>query len=587
MRSSIKVAAGAVAALVWACGGGGKIVQTPDVSTDGGVDAGPGTDGGSDAGPGTDGGTPDAGVDAGTIVFPSSPGWNFYGPQNGGPADVYGVATDEGGNLWVAGGADGLFLMKNLGTAAAPQLSGTFRKFGLADGLHPYGYLNDAVARSKGVPDGSPADTHPSLAATPVISVAGGPTGTVYVGYQGRPNCENAWNWECNVKNPDGTCAVTTDPSTWGDPAVYKSGDADKVTLSGAGILVVHYDIFSGPDVVGGETGGRERLCSVYRLVWDKANDKVWVGANHGFAELKASYAGNPTCNGEYPGFRNNVNCTGSYEHSHPAINACATDTDKTGRNCPSPVYLTDAYYGISIDPTSKDVWFGGLNRSTVFHYGTYGGNTNGGGLSAFYAAQADTEAQPPQAPGYCTLHNPNGAAYKGVTCGVDDRLDIWKDPVPECTPVVGSTTGECTVNYPGPGNRRDDSVSGMAATGDGKAWVSSFAYGLVQTNAYGSITADAQLPIKNISALAMDPHDGSLWAGTTYGYGIYRYGNGALKSYYADTFGDKLVNAQINDLQGYSCSSASPTCAAGRWMLVAFRRNGTTAGAVGIYTGP
>ena len=213
-----------------------------------------------------------------------------------------------------------------------------------------------------------------------------------------------------------------------------------------------------------------------------------------------------------------------------------------------------------------------------MFHYGTYGGTTNGGGLSAFYGAQIDTEAQPPLAPGYCAQHNPNGAASTGIPCGVDNRLDIWKDAVPECTPVAGSTTGECTTNYPGPANRRDDAVSGMAATGDGKAWVSSFAYGLVQIDTFGDITADAQLPIKNLSSLAMDG-DGSLWTGTTYGYGIYRYGNGALKLYWTDTFGSQLANAQISDLQKYLFTG-------GRWMLVAFRKNSNTPGAIGIYSG-
>jgi len=551
---------------------GGVDAGMPDA---GGVDAGMPDAGGVDAGPG-DAGSPDGGAaDGGTIVFPNSAGWTFYGPQNGGPPDVYGVTTDEGGNVWVAGGADGLFLMRNVGTAAAPQPSGTFEKFGLSDGLHPYGYLNGAVASSMGVSDGSPADLSPDLAATPVISVAGGPAGVVYVGYQGRAGCESAWNWQCAITNPDGTCAQATDPSTWGNPALYKSGDADRVTLSARGISVVHYDVFSGPNVVKAETGGRERLCSIFRLVWDKAQDKVWVGANHGFAVLKASYAGDPTCNGEYPGFRNNADCTGVYEHSHPAINACATDSDPTGKSCPSPIYLTDDYYGVSIDPATKDVWFGGLNRSTIFHYGTYGGR----GLGAFYGSQIDTEAQPPQAPGYCTQHNHNGAAYNGIPCGVENRLDLWKDAVPECTPVAGSSTGQCTTNYPGPANRTDDAVSGMAATGAGQAWVSSFAHGLVQIDTAGEIIADARLPIRNLSSLALD-QDGSVWAGTSYGYGLYRYRNGSLNLYWTDTFGAQLANARINDLQKYSFSS-------GRWLLVAFRQSASASGAIGIYSGP
>src|SRR5713226_3382063 len=97
-------------------------------------------------------------------------------------------------------------------------LGGKFEKFGIFDGLHPYGWLNGEVAKAMGVPNGSPADKNPSLTATPVISVAGGPSGTVFVGYQGKSGCESAWNG--NQWDP---------PAKWGDPAVYKSGDADRV----------------------------------------------------------------------------------------------------------------------------------------------------------------------------------------------------------------------------------------------------------------------------------------------------------------------------------------------------------------------
>jgi len=134
----------------------------------GSTGGGGGNDGGSsvDAGP-PDAGPPDAGPpDAGglkTISFPGTLNWDFYGPQHGGPQDVRDVALDEGGNLWVAGGSEGLFLMRANGTGG---LSGRFEKFGIADGLHPYGWLNGEAAKGLGVADGTPSDPHPSLTAT-------------------------------------------------------------------------------------------------------------------------------------------------------------------------------------------------------------------------------------------------------------------------------------------------------------------------------------------------------------------------------------------------------------------------------------
>src|ERR1700694_1035856 len=71
---------------------------------------------GDDAGTIPDAGSPDAGPpDAGPpgkIEFPDAVGWQFYGPQNGGPRSVYGVTSDPSGNIWVAGGAEGLYLLK-------------------------------------------------------------------------------------------------------------------------------------------------------------------------------------------------------------------------------------------------------------------------------------------------------------------------------------------------------------------------------------------------------------------------------------------------------------------------------------------
>src|SRR5438445_10314099 len=105
------------------------------------------------------------------VVFPSAANWDFYGPQKGEPQDVLDVAMDEGGNLWVAGGKEGLFLMR---ADSSGRLSETFEKFGIADGLHPYGWLNGETAQIMGVPDGTPSDPNPSLDATPVVPLSGG-----------------------------------------------------------------------------------------------------------------------------------------------------------------------------------------------------------------------------------------------------------------------------------------------------------------------------------------------------------------------------------------------------------------------------
>src|SRR5947209_1828711 len=82
--------------------------------------------------------------------------------------------------------------------------AGRFQQFALADGLHPYGYL----------PDGSPAESSPSLAVTPAISISGGPGSSAFVGYQGKEGCEDEWDRYL----PDHGRA---------NPSIYKSGDVD------------------------------------------------------------------------------------------------------------------------------------------------------------------------------------------------------------------------------------------------------------------------------------------------------------------------------------------------------------------------
>ena len=537
-------------------GTGGQTGGSPDGGSDGG------STGGQDGGTGgTDGGTGVTPLH--TITFPTNhPDWQFYGPQHGGPQDVYDSSMDEGGNLWVAGGVEGLFLMRSDGHGG---LSGRFEKFGIADGLHPYGWINGDVAKAMGVLSGTPADPNPSLSATPVISVAGGPAGTVFVGYQGKPGCEDEW---------DAHGATFVAEHAKNNAAVYKSGDADRVTLSGSGISVVHYDIFSGPGVVPNEVPGREKICTVYRIVWDKARNAVWFGANHGFAVAAADAPNAPTCDGEPA-------CSPVWEHSHPAISGCSVDYDLNSGFCPSDktTWVTDAYFGVAVDPTNHDMWMGGSNRTTKFH----SGNGN------YYAAQNDTENNP----GPCS-----------TATGMCDRWDLWPDNQPEwdsrhgviyVSPLMRSTPGATKPDF-----ALDDAVSGIAAMSNGTAWVGSFAHGLIHIDSYGSHLGDAtsKLMSKYVSSVAADPQDGSVWAGMQWGLGITRLdasGNAVNYSYGppldpGSTLGDKLANAPVGNIQGV----LGPN---GRRMVAAFHRFTMTdpttkakvdyAGAVAVYSGP
>lgn len=196
------------------------------------VDAGSwqGTDAG-DSGHAVDGG-PDSGRrDAGAIAFPNSPGWSFFGPQHGGPLNALGVSSDSSGNLWVAGGEEGLFLL-------VPG-SSTFRRFTRQDGLAGAGLAN-----------------------YPVLSVKGAGPGVVYVGYQGL--------FAGQEEN---------DP-----PALIKSGDADLCTLDGGALSVAHLDLSTPPGVDPHYPAGRDKIRSVFRIAVNPATGDAWFGGNHGVA---------------------------------------------------------------------------------------------------------------------------------------------------------------------------------------------------------------------------------------------------------------------------------------------------------------
>ena len=463
------------------------------------------------------------------IDFPTTAGWTFFGPQHGGPRQILDVATDANGNIWVAGGKDGLFLLK-------PGAS-KFVKFGLAEGLHPYGYN----------PDGTDVAGEKYLE---VISVAGGPdksgrAGVVFVGYAGKPGPTGANDCETNWDTPSTR-----------DASIYKSGDADRVELKTDGTLhVVHYDIFSGnlipgePGVMinGKEYGFRERLCSIYRLAYDPYSNSVWFGGNHGFARGVANYEKNESC---YPYSIETQRSGGSHpwdwtkcgvdEHTHPAINAFTTGGDQ--------VLLSDAYRGLAVDPVSHDIWVGGTDRSTKFKYASSGND--------FWTAQGMTEN--------------DGYAW--------NRLDFWKDAVGEPDyPVI-------------PRDLSPDGVADLEADGD-TLWVASMGRGIAHVNAAGEVTdfitsadgllADKKSGAMHISTIAKD--GATLWAGYAYLGVVAKIEGGQVTGQlWSETFGDTLSNLGISRIVVDHSTGK-------KRVIVGFGRPGTgTAGAaLAIYEDP
>lgn len=450
---------------------------------------------------------------------PTTAGWTFYGVNEGGPSVVYGVTADEGGNIWVAGGEEGLFVLRPGAT--------NFQQFTLADGLRPYGYLPDGT---------NPPGPH----YLKVLSVAGGPAGTVFVGYEGLPgtgfdHCENNWDGP----NPD--------------PSRYKSGDADKVTLLPDGTInVVHYDIFSGPNVVRDEPRGREKLCTIHRIAYDKRTQSVWFGGNHGFARGDATFEGNPACNGQ-------LSCAGTIEHVHPALNAYVyshqSEDKRTYPNDPSKwrvrsALLTDSYYGVAVDP-SGDAWFGGSDRSTRFRYISSTGDMS---RPNYWRAQTLTEAKE--------------SAW--------NRFDLWPDAV-----------GEPQLSRPE--QRTQDNISSITLTADGTVWVGSFARGLVKMSREGEVERRYSQELVDgkgyVSSLAADPLDQSVWAGAAWGMGISRLKDNTIMHYNHTVFGLDLAMARVSDIQ-MDTSGPQRRVLVG-WMGYKRSDDGRwVAGTIGVYDG-
>ena len=456
-------------------------------------DAGsPAPDAGS---PPPDGGAPDAGPpsDGGpltlnaTVVQAPGGGWQILNTGSGRTNDA---SLDEGGNLWVAAGPNGL-LLKRAGASG-------FQTLTLADGLHPYGFPDQGSVTQVNLD---------------VLSVAGGQAGHAYVGYNGIGDCED--EWDQNSANPD--------------PNIYKSGDADHVWLNGGGVSVAHYDIYTGPGIVASEERGREKICSIYRIVYDGLHNNVWVGANHGYAYLNPNYTGNPMLLGE----DNNQSLV---EHAHPAINGYLRDASPAT----SEVFLTGGYYGLTTAPNG-DLWVGGIFRT--FHCANPGSEGQN-----FWACEAEDQV-------------------------AKNQLDIWPDPL---------------THDAHPSQRVDDYVTGLAVVADGSVWASArnraidatgpqeVGSGLAHLSAQGRVMAylNQGFTDPHLTALAADPSDGSLWVGSEQGLMRYQPATSTIQHFGANALGsaatDTVSNIQIQGTDG------------SRVVVVAFH-----SGRVGVYAGP
>lgn len=437
------------------------------------------------------------------LAFPVAAGWRFYGPKDNAPSQVLGVTEDDDGNVWVAGGEEGLFVLRKGAT--------TFQRFTLADGLRPYGVL---------APKGTTPKGEKYLKVT---AVTGGKGSTVYVGYQGSPDCESNYYAGKPVK----------------DANSYKSGDADRVTLNADGTLsVVHYDISSGKGVVSEEAGGREKLCTVLRIAYDRKHEFLWFGANHGFAWGDPHYAGDATC----PGKRE---CSGVMEHTHAHVEAMSEDGAHTYR-------LTDAYWGIAVRPDG-DVWFGGANRSTRFKFMSIRPKDTLIDSARFELARKGSET--------------SGAKAKA------NRFDIWPD----------ATNPDLPGGRPAkPSERVDDHVSGMALMADNTLWVGSWARGLARIDEKGAVleTRFGTGGERYVSALARDASNESLWVGFRWGRGLARLQPDGTLVRYGPVLTRDLERLPVTDLQ---VVGSGPT----RRVLVGFGQHEDGGhGAIGIYEG-
>lgn len=400
-------------------------------------------------------GVPDHGLAFAIQPVQDGAQWTFYGGDAGLPSWLHGVTSDAAGNLWVAGGNDGLFLLRP-GQAR-------FERFGLEDGLTPY----------------AESAAHPgpiSPAYLDVIAVTGGDADTVFVGYRGRYD-SGAYGCEDNWDGPDP------------DPSIYKSGDADRVRLTENGLVVAHYDISSGEGVVPAEPRGREKICDVYRILFDAKTRSLWFGGNHGYAKGDPDFEPVAGCAGQ-------LECSGVLEHAHPLLNGYLKETST------ELSALTNDYRGLALGRDGA-LWVGGWFRSQ--RCPAKDGHVN------FWTCEAQALSR-------------------------EHQIDWWPDAL---------------ADESRPSQRIDDHVSAMAVGLDDALWVGSSHNGLLRQAPDGDRAAveEGAMVAPNVRALATDPLDGSIWIGGSAG-GVTRLRGQLALHYGADVFGPARVAGAIADIQ-------------------------------------
>lgn len=165
---------------------------------------------------------------------------------------------------------------------------------------------------------------------------------------------------------------------------------------------------------------------------------------------------------------------------------------------------------GTPVPSSRADVWFGGANRTTKFHWGA----VTGGKTSRFYTAESWTEDKggvwpPPACP--------------APPCFAANRIDVWPDAMGEFRQIGPNSF----VPYdPNPQERKpEDLVFGIAAL-PGTAYVGSGYLGLKQLASDGTVGVDftSRLASKSVGAVAVDRLDSkTLWVANRYGGGIDR----------------------------------------------------------------
>jgi hypothetical protein len=304
----------------------------------------------------------------------------------------------------------------------------------------------------------------------PVISVAGTSAGKAVVGYKG----------------------VGTDQDRDGNWALW-SGGADVVAFDGASLSRVRHVLVASPPGVVCETWldpptnsqcwvtgdftwvrGRHKMRQIQRIAVNRragiGRGDVLMGGTHGtFALLVANPAqrGWSAFDQAPAGAAKDPRWADAqyvWEHEH------ADDT-----TAPSGVFRSGTTWALAFDPATGVAW----------------------GANEFRLASM---------PGYASMRRPAANNWWGSV----ERTTIWR---PEADPSSAALR---------------DNVQSIAFCDDGTMWIASMGHGLARRRPDGT-TSFFSVPGGNgLAAVACDPSDGSIWAGSAFDGGIWRLKDGA-----------------------------------------------------------